>query len=246
MGSMDGVALAKAVRKAGGTMQIVFVTGYSDYIAEGYDVEALNYLMKPVDAAKLFDVLDKAVARMRRDSRCLDLQCAEGLMRIPLADIRYLDVRRNYVTVHADRDYTVKRPLGEFEAELGDGFCRVGRAMIVNLRRIRCVDRSSVQLNRRDDAATASWGVRAVESGNHRPDMIRMAVSRPAGCWKAVPGWTGQNAEEGRCGFVGEARPTGLSRHISASWSTRITARSRTCTVRCACGGMTTVITFRR
>lgn len=105
MGSMDGVALAKAVRKAGGTMQIVFVTGYSDYIAEGYDVEALNYLMKPVDAAKLFDVLDKAVARMRRDSKCLDLQCAEGLMRIPLADIRYLDVRRNYVTVHTDRDY---------------------------------------------------------------------------------------------------------------------------------------------
>lgn len=145
MGSMDGVALAKAVRKAGGTMQIVFVTGYSDYIAEGYDVEALNYLMKPVDAAKLFDVLDKAVARMRRDSRCLDLQCAEWLMRILLADIRYLDVRRNYVTVHADRDYTVKRLLGEFEAELGDGFCRAGRAMIVNLRRIRCVGRSSVQ-----------------------------------------------------------------------------------------------------
>ena len=45
MGAMDGVALAKAVRKAGGAMQIVFVTGYSDYIAEGYDVEALNYLM---------------------------------------------------------------------------------------------------------------------------------------------------------------------------------------------------------
>lgn len=47
MGSMDGVALAKAVRKAGGAMQIVFVTGYSEFIAEGYDVEALNYLMKP-------------------------------------------------------------------------------------------------------------------------------------------------------------------------------------------------------
>ena len=60
MGSMDGVALAKAVRKAGGTMPIVFVTGYSDFIAEGY---ALNYLMKPVDVAKLFDVLDKAVVR---------------------------------------------------------------------------------------------------------------------------------------------------------------------------------------
>ena len=240
MGSMDGVALAKAVRKAGGTMQIVFVTGYSDYIAEGYDVEALNYLMKPVDAAKLFDVLDKAVARMRRDSRCLDLQCAEGLMRIPLADIRYLDVRRNYVTVHADRDYTVKRPLGEFEAELGDGFCRVGRAMIVNLRRIRAIDR-------RDDAATASWGVRAVESGNHRPDMIthgRLTAGRVPESRPRLDG--AERKGEARCGSVGEARPAGPSRHISASWSTRITARSRTCTVRCACGGMTTVITFRR
>lgn len=78
MGSMDGVALAKAVRKAGGTMQIVFVTGYSDYIAEGYDAEALNYLMKPVDAAKLFDVLDKAVARMRRDSRALICNARKG------------------------------------------------------------------------------------------------------------------------------------------------------------------------
>lgn len=197
MGSMDGVALAKAVRKAGGTMQIVFVTGYSDYIAEGYDVEALNYLMKPVDAAKLFDVLDKAVVRMRRDSRCLDLQCAEGLMRIPLADIRYLDVRRNYVTVHADRDYTVKRPLGEFEAELGDGFCRVGRAMIVNLRRIRCVGRSSVQLT---DGTTLPLPRGAYEPLNRTiidQTRLRMAGSRPAGCRKAVPGWTGQNAKEG-------------------------------------------------
>lgn len=78
MGSMDGVALAKAVRKAGGTMQIVFVTGYSDYIDEGYDVEALNYLMKPVDAAKLFDVLDKAVVRMRRDSSALICNARKG------------------------------------------------------------------------------------------------------------------------------------------------------------------------
>lgn len=195
MGSMDGVALAKAVRKAGGTMQIVFVTGYSDFIAEGYDVEALNYLMKPVDAAKLFDVLDKAVARMRRDSRCLDLQCAEGLMRIPLADIRYLDVRRNYVTVHADRDYTEKRPLGEFEAELGDGFCRVGRAMIVNLRRIRCVGRSSVQST---DGTTPPLPRGAYEPLNRAIiDMIAHGRLTAGRVPESRPGWTGQSAKEG-------------------------------------------------
>lgn len=247
MGAMDGVALAKAVRKAGGTMQIVFVTGYSDYIAEGYDVESLNYLMKPVDAAKLFDVLDKAVARMRRDSRCLDLQCAEGLMRIPLADIRYLDVRRNYVTVHADRDYTEKRPLGEFEAELGDGFCRVGRAMIVNLRRIRCVGRSSVQLTDGTTLPLPRGAYEPLNRANHRPDMITHGRLTAGRVPESRPRLDGAERKGGaRCGSVGEARTTGPSRHISASWSTRITARSRTCTVRCACGGMTTVITFRR
>lgn len=146
MGAMDGVALAKAVRRVSRTVQIVFVTGYADYIAEGYDVEALNYLMKPVNPAKLDAVLDRAVERLRTATRCLDLQCAEGLVRVPLQEIRYLDVRRNYVTVHAARDYTVKRALGEFESELDRDFCRVGRSMIVNLRCIRCVTRSAVQL----------------------------------------------------------------------------------------------------
>ena len=54
MGQMDGVALAKAVRRENETVQIVFVTGYSDYIAEGYEVAALHYLMKPVNRTSFF------------------------------------------------------------------------------------------------------------------------------------------------------------------------------------------------
>ena len=48
LGAMDGVELAKRLRKTNDTVQIVFITGYSDYIAEGYEVAALHYLMKPV------------------------------------------------------------------------------------------------------------------------------------------------------------------------------------------------------
>lgn len=146
--SMDGMELAKTVRRtdAGERTQIVFVTGYSDYIAEGYDVEALHYLMKPVDAHKLFAVLDRAAERLRQSERCLNLQYAEGVVRIPLETIRYLDVRQNYVTVHAAREYTVKRSLSEFADELGTEFFRAGRGLIVNLRRIRRVTRTAVEL----------------------------------------------------------------------------------------------------
>lgn len=48
MKKMDGVTLAREIRKTNKSVQIVFITGYSDYIADGYDVEALHYLMKPL------------------------------------------------------------------------------------------------------------------------------------------------------------------------------------------------------
>lgn len=49
MGGMVGVELAREVRRDNETVQIIFITGYSDYIAAGYDVAALHYLVKPVE-----------------------------------------------------------------------------------------------------------------------------------------------------------------------------------------------------
>ena len=56
MGAMDGVSLAKKIRQENETVQILFVTGFADYISEGYEVAALHYLMKPVKQEKLFAV----------------------------------------------------------------------------------------------------------------------------------------------------------------------------------------------
>lgn len=66
MGGMDGVTLAKRLRQSNDTVQIIFITGYSDYIAEGYEVAALHYLVKPLDENKLFSVLDRAAKRTKR------------------------------------------------------------------------------------------------------------------------------------------------------------------------------------
>ena len=67
MTGMDGVELAKTVRREDEDVQIVFITGYTDYIAEGYEVSALHYLTKPVNEDKLFQVLTKAVGRLGRN-----------------------------------------------------------------------------------------------------------------------------------------------------------------------------------
>ena len=144
MQGTDGVTLAKTVRQENEAVQIVFITGYSDYIAEGYDVAALHYLVKPVSREKLFAVLDRAWEKHRRNARCLNLELSGELVRLPLYEVRYLDVHQNYVTVHARQDYTVKRTLGEFEAQLDEGFLRVG--MILNLKQIRRVTKKEVVL----------------------------------------------------------------------------------------------------
>ena len=147
MGTMDGVTMAKRVRQSNEAVQIVFITGYSDYIAEGYEVAALHYLMKPVNREKLLTVLDRALEKRKQEERCLNLEAYGEMVRLPFYEIRYLDVKANYVTVHARADYTVKRTLGDFEKELDDRFCRIGRGMILNLKYIQRVTKTEVRLS---------------------------------------------------------------------------------------------------
>ena len=146
MGGMDGVELARRLRRENETMQIVFITGYSDYIAEGYEVAALHYLMKPLKEEKFFSVLDRAVEKLRSSERVLTLHLPGEIRRIPLYQIRYLDVRLNYVTVHAREDIAVKMPLSRLTALLDERFYQVGRSLTVNLYCISRVTRTEILL----------------------------------------------------------------------------------------------------
>lgn len=146
MPGIDGVELARTVREEDGRVQIVFITGYNDYIAQGYEVAALHYLVKPVDEAKLFQVLSRAAAGLHRSEPFLTLELPDETLRLPLSEIRYLDVQHNYVTVHAGQDYVVKRPLSELEKALDSRFFRAGRSCVVNLARVRRVARTEAEL----------------------------------------------------------------------------------------------------
>ena len=146
MGSMDGVTLAKQLRQENDTVQIVFITGYADYISEGYEVAALHYLMKPVKEEKLFSVLDRAVEKLAKNERVFTFEIGGEMLRVPVYQIRYADVFGNYVTIHAQEDFKIKMTLGELEKALDDRFYRVGRSVIVNLTQISRVTRTEIRL----------------------------------------------------------------------------------------------------
>ncbi len=143
---MNGIELAAKLRENNSSIQLVFVTGYMDYIADGYDVEALHYLLKPVTEEKLGSVLARALERVKAREKELFLQTTDGSVRVLSSEIRYLEVQRNYVTIHAAEEYTVKRTLGDLEKELDESFFRTGRSFIVNLRFVRKITKTQVFL----------------------------------------------------------------------------------------------------
>lgn len=63
MSGQNGMELAKELRKLNDKISIIFVTGISDFIGEGYNVYAINYLLKPIDENRLFDALSAASDR---------------------------------------------------------------------------------------------------------------------------------------------------------------------------------------
>ncbi len=147
MKDMDGVELARKIREEDKNVQIVFVTGYMDYITDGYDVEALHYLLKPIDQEKFFAVLNRAVQRLKKNEQMLTLNLNGQTIRLPLREIIYLEVQRNYVTIHAKEKHSKKTSLGELEKELDESFFRTGRSYIVNLRHIRKVTKTEITLS---------------------------------------------------------------------------------------------------
>lgn len=147
MEGMDGVTMAKKLRKNNDTVQIIFITGYSDYILEGYEVAALHYLMKPVKEEKLCSVLDRAAEKLSKNEKVLNFEIGGEMVRVPIYKIRYADVSGNYVTIHARTDVTVKMTLGELEKQLDERFYRAGRSTIINLTQISRVTKMEVKLS---------------------------------------------------------------------------------------------------
>ena len=146
MGEMDGVSMARKLRRDNDIIQIIFITGYADYISDGYEVDALHYLIKPVKEEKLFQVLDKAAKKLVSKEKVMNLMSGGEMVRIPVYQIHYVEVNGNYVTIHGVQKVTLKLTLSDLEKMLDSRFFRAGRSVLVNLTKIRKVTKKEIYL----------------------------------------------------------------------------------------------------
>ena len=148
MGNMDGVELAKQLRKDNESVQIIFITGYPDFIAEGYNVSALNYLMKPVTKDKLFEVLDKAEKNLVKQQKSILLDTGITKLRIMVDNIIYIEARNHDLDIHTVNEmHKIKMPLYEMKNKLPDEFIYCHRSYIVNIYNIKKITRTEVTLD---------------------------------------------------------------------------------------------------
>lgn len=147
MGKVNGIELAKKIRCEDSRVQIVFITGFPDFMAEGYEVAALHYLMKPVSPEKLFQVLDRAAANLAKPEKRLQVNFDRETCFVPFERILYIEARKQYVRIHTGKgDYRMKASLAETEAMLDEYFFKCQRSFLVNLNHVARIKNTCVVL----------------------------------------------------------------------------------------------------
>ena len=125
---------AKKIRTVNRNLLIVFVTGYTDYVFDGYQVNALDYLVKPVSPEKLKEVLLRAKELLTPPAdRFFILKNADGAYRLPWNDILYFYSDRRYIhLVTAVKTYTFYGKLNDIEKQVRKNFVRIHQRYLVN------------------------------------------------------------------------------------------------------------------
>ena len=134
MKGLNGMETAEEIRMFDEQILIVFVTGYSDYVFDGYRVGALDYLMKPVREEKLQQLIGRVRAKSaQEESRTFTLKNIDGTWRFFYSDILYFySDRRKVILVTAKGTYPFYARLDEIAARLSAGFVRIHQRYLIN------------------------------------------------------------------------------------------------------------------
>ena len=104
MGEPDGMETARLMRRAGLASEIIFVTNMAQYAVEGYEVRALDFIVKPVRYQSFAFKLRRAIdVASRKKTARIELETREGLRRVSTSDIDYVEVVRHKLLYHPSR-----------------------------------------------------------------------------------------------------------------------------------------------
>lgn len=155
MKGISGMEAAEQIRTFDRELCIVFVTGYADYVFDGYKVNALDYVMKPAGTERLGEVLKRVREHIfDRRERTFVFKNPEGSYRLPLESISYFysDKRKVNVVLAGKEERDASSfygKLDEVEEQLDGMFVRIHQRYLVNPEHVSHIGGESVTVNGR-------------------------------------------------------------------------------------------------
>ena len=184
MPEMDGMSAARKLRQSDHTVVLVFLTSLAQYAVEGYEVEATDYILKPITYAALELKMPRILKRCTVHEEEFTIQSGANIIRLQPMEIIYVEIYDHHIQFLTQQGIVrAYGTLKEIERSLPEGFFRVNNQTIVNLRYVRSVDSSDavvmdrkfpISRNRRKDFLAALHGACArVIAGGSKNELGR-------------------------------------------------------------------------
>lgn len=146
MPGMNGMEMIRKLREKDSEMPVVFTSGLSEYLREGYEVRALHYLVKPISEEKVFECMDRVCSH--KDTReMFAARTEDGMVRLDLREANYCEADGHYARfVMADKsEILVMNSISELEKDLpGEAFVRCHRSYLCNLENVKQIVQDNV------------------------------------------------------------------------------------------------------
>ena len=142
---MDGMSAAEEIRKMDTEVVIIFITNMPQYAIQGYRVDALDYVLKPVSYFAFTQRIDRALTRLKkREKKYLTIAVKGGMMKLDLSEICYVEVQDHDLIYHTvGQDYRTKGTMRDAE----ERFFRCNRCYLVNLDFVENFQGSDITVN---------------------------------------------------------------------------------------------------
>jgi len=138
--------------------KVIFTTAYRDYAVDGFELEAVDYLLKPIVFARFFKAIERFLAAQNNGAAKDETVTAPSIefifvrvnrknVRLVLSDVLFVQSLKDYVQVHTSNGvFTVKDSISNFTKQLSPDFVRVHRSYVVNRQRVSAVTRYDVEI----------------------------------------------------------------------------------------------------
>lgn len=147
MDGMTGMELARSLREKGNRVSIIFVTACEDYLSEGYGVQPIHFLLKPVHREALASAIHTDL-KLNYIPKTVVVHIGNKLVHLSLSGIRYVESYNHSIVIHQSTgNSTYYFSLSDFEKQLPMGqFARCHNSYLVNLDEVREIGRTELSL----------------------------------------------------------------------------------------------------